>query len=65
MAEEFKNSRINGAFVAELHDFIYDNRIDYWIHLLAIPHLKIHKLINSLAFVVTCFAGQTHVKLFF
>ena len=32
MAEEFKNSRINGAFVAELHDFIYDNRIDYWIY---------------------------------
>jgi len=32
MAEEFMNSRINGAFVAELHDFIYDNRIDYWIY---------------------------------
>ena len=32
MAEEFKNSRINGAFVAELHDFIFDNRIDYWIY---------------------------------
>jgi len=32
MADEFKNSRINGAFVAELHDFIYDNRIDYWIY---------------------------------
>ena len=32
MADEFKNSRINGAFVVELHDFIYDNRIDYWIY---------------------------------
>ena len=32
MADEFKNSRINGAFVAELHDFIYDTRIDYWIY---------------------------------
>ena len=32
MANEFKNSRINGAFVAELHDFIYDNRIDFWIY---------------------------------
>jgi porphobilinogen deaminase len=29
---EFKNSRINGAFMAELHDFIYDNRIDFWIY---------------------------------
>jgi len=32
MAEEFKNSRINGAFVAELYDFIYDHPIDYWIY---------------------------------
>jgi len=32
MADEFKNSRINGAFVTELHDFIFDNRIDYWIY---------------------------------
>jgi len=32
MAEEFKNSRINGAFVAELHDFIFDSKIDYWIY---------------------------------
>ena len=32
MADEFKNSRINGAFVAELHDFIFDNEIDYWIY---------------------------------
>ena len=32
MADEFKNSRINGAFVAELHDFIYDNEIDFWIY---------------------------------
>jgi predicted phosphodiesterase len=32
MAEEFKNSRINGAFVAELHDFIFDNPIDFWIY---------------------------------
>jgi hypothetical protein len=32
MAEEFKGSSINGAFVAELHDFIYDNQINYWIY---------------------------------
>jgi predicted phosphohydrolase len=32
LAEEFMNSRINGAFVAELHDFIFDNPIDYWIY---------------------------------
>jgi hypothetical protein len=32
MVEEFKNSRINGAFVTELYDFIYENRIDYWIY---------------------------------
>jgi hypothetical protein len=32
MADEFKNSRINGAFVAEMYDFICDNRIDYWIY---------------------------------
>jgi len=32
MAEEFKNSRINGAFVAELHDFIFDHAVDYWIY---------------------------------
>jgi hypothetical protein len=32
MADEFKHSRINGAFVAELHDFIYDNSIDYWVY---------------------------------
>jgi len=32
MAEEFKNSRINGAFVAELHDFIYDSNISFWIY---------------------------------
>ena len=32
MAEEFKNSRINGAFVAELYDFIFDNQIDYWLY---------------------------------
>jgi predicted phosphodiesterase len=32
MADEFKNSRINGAFVSELYDLIFDNRIDYWIY---------------------------------
>ena len=32
LAEEFKNSRINGAFVAEMYDFIFDNQIDYWIY---------------------------------
>jgi predicted phosphohydrolase len=32
MADEFKHSRINGAFVAELYGFIYDNRIDCWVY---------------------------------
>jgi hypothetical protein len=32
MADEFRNSRISGAFVAELHGFIFDNNIDYWIY---------------------------------
>jgi hypothetical protein len=32
IADEFKTSRINGAFVAELHDFIYDSNIDVWIY---------------------------------
>jgi len=32
MADEFKNSRINGDFVAELHDFIFDSNINYWIY---------------------------------
>ena len=32
LADEFKNSRINGAFVAEMHDFIFDNPIDFWIY---------------------------------
>ena len=32
MSEEFKNSRINGAFVVEMHDFIFDHAIDYWIY---------------------------------
>jgi hypothetical protein len=32
MAEEFKESRINGAFVAELYDFIYDKHINYWVY---------------------------------
>lgn len=32
MSPEFKGSTFNGAFVVELHDFIYDNHIDYWIY---------------------------------
>ena len=32
LAEEFKNSRINGAFVSELHDFIFDSDVAYWIY---------------------------------
>lgn len=32
MSPEFKGSAFNGAFVVELHDFIYDNQIDYWIY---------------------------------
>ena len=32
MSPKFKGNTINGAFVVELHDFIYDNPIDYWIY---------------------------------
>lgn len=32
MAEVYKNSVLNGAFVSELYDLIHDNRIDYWIY---------------------------------
>lgn len=32
MSPEFKGSTFNSAFVVELHDFIYDNHIDYWIY---------------------------------
>lgn len=32
MADEFKSSHLNGAFVAELHEFIYDNKINYWVY---------------------------------
>ncbi|MCL2072348.1 MAG: metallophosphoesterase [Marinilabiliaceae bacterium] len=32
MADEFKHSRINGAFVSELHDFIYEGDISFWIY---------------------------------
>lgn len=31
-SEDFERSRINGAFVSELGDFIADSRIDYWIY---------------------------------
>lgn len=32
MADEFKGSQINGAFVAELHDLIFDSHIDFWVY---------------------------------
>lgn len=32
MADEFKESPSNGAFVAELHDLIYDSDINVWIY---------------------------------
>ena len=32
MADEFKGSILNGAFVAEMDDFILDNDVDYWIY---------------------------------
>ncbi|WP_321330848.1 metallophosphoesterase [uncultured Bacteroides sp.] len=32
MAEEYKNSVLNGAFVSEQYDLIHDNNIDYWIY---------------------------------
>ena len=57
MADEFKNSRINGAFVAELHDFIYDHDIDYWIYGHShrnMPEIKINgtkMLCNQLGYV--------------
>ncbi len=29
---EYKNSPLNTAFVVELHDFIFDSAVDYWIY---------------------------------
>ena len=31
MSDEFHGSRINGAFVADLTDYIKHSNIDYWI----------------------------------
>lgn len=31
-SEDFEGSRINGAFVTELGDFIEGSRIDYWVY---------------------------------
>lgn len=32
ISSKFKGNTINGAFVVELHDFIYDSSINYWIY---------------------------------
>ena len=32
MADEFKNSSINGAFTVELGDYMAESRINYWIY---------------------------------
>jgi hypothetical protein len=54
---EFLNSSINGAFAVELHDFIFDSGVDYWIyghHHRNIPEFKIGKttmLTNQLGYV--------------
>ncbi len=29
---DFKGSKLNSAFVVELHDFIFDSPIDYWVY---------------------------------
>ncbi len=45
MAEEFKGSPINGAFTAELGDYIADSRINYWIY--GHSHRNIDKIIGD------------------
>ena len=32
MADEFRDSSINGAFTVELGDYMADSRINYWIY---------------------------------
>jgi len=54
---EYINSPINGAFAVELHDFILDSGVDYWIyghHHRNIPEFNIGKtkmLTNQLGYV--------------
>ena len=45
MADEFKNSSINGAFTVELGNFITDHKIDYWIY--GHSHRNIDKIIGN------------------
>lgn len=45
MAEEFKNSSINGAFAVELGNYISDSRINYWIY--GHSHRNIDKRIGN------------------
>lgn len=44
-SEDFKGSRLNGAFVSELSDFITASRIDYWIY--GHSHRNIEKMIGN------------------
>lgn len=32
MSPDFKGSKLNSAFVVELHDFIFDSPVDYWVY---------------------------------
>lgn len=45
MAEEFKNSSINGAFTVELAGMIAESRINCWIY--GHSHRNIDKMIGS------------------
>lgn len=52
MAEEFRESSINGAFIVELGDYIAGSRIDYWIY--GHSHRNIDKRIG----VTQCISNQ-------
>ncbi len=52
MVDEFKGSPINGAFTAELGDYIADSRINYWIY----GHS--HRNINMIIGDTRCISNQ-------
>ena len=58
MSDEFKGSRINGAFTAELSDYIRSSRIDYWIY--GHSHRNIDKKIGDTFCVTNQFGYAFH-----
>jgi hypothetical protein len=49
MAEEFKESKINGAFTSDLNDFMAQLPVEYWIY--GHSHRNIDKRIGSTQFL--------------